>query len=413
MSVAWVWRVTPKPQTPASESPRGAWGQILCCLIMHCRAYFLLEKDFLELKENNYPGIAAFPVSEDLLEWEAEIEGLQNTIWHGLPFQLTINFTPEYNFVPPTVKFRTIPFHPNVDLYTGRPCIDFLDNPDKWSTSYTLSSILLTLQVMLSNPVLENPVNLEAAQILIKNEHMYSLIVLRLFDQPVQYLLPVAPSAHPPSVWTGVLSWYPGEPPACLWAWSSCSLPRLPLGWFAPSFGWSTSRSFLVVKDDYPELRKDPDKFIRSIKVVSFDDYYKTWSGIATSKPTDYYRTPLFEDQNFIAKYYKWKKMELKHPKEWSLKYAAARARLARENRGPYRANYPTQRSHLCPTPVQLLPDSQTETDSLTKSDETEEGWKNEALLDANNTNESWEDEVEDLVAWTNTLDANALEDSA
>ncbi|XP_070342568.1 ubiquitin-conjugating enzyme E2 U isoform X1 [Equus asinus] len=260
MSVAWVWRVTPKPQTPASESPRGAWGQILCCLIMHCRAYFLLEKDFLELKENNYPGIAAFPVSEDLLEWEAEIEGLQNTIWHGLPFQLTINFTPEYNFVPPTVKFRTIPFHPNVDLYTGRPCIDFLDNPDKWSTSYTLSSILLTLQVMLSNPVLENPVNLEAAQILIKNEHMYSLIVLRLFDQPVQ------------------------------------------------------------LKDDYPELRKDPDKFIRSIKVVSFDDYYKTWSGIATSKPTDYYRTPLFEDQNFIAKYYKWKKMELKHPKEWSLK---------------------------------------------------------------------------------------------
>nr|XP_044605306.1 ubiquitin-conjugating enzyme E2 U isoform X7 [Equus asinus] len=369
MSVAWVWRVTPKPQTPASESPRGAWGQILCCLIMHCRAYFLLEKDFLELKENNYPGIAAFPVSEDLLEWEAEIEGLQNTIWHGLPFQLTINFTPEYNFVPPTVKFRTIPFHPNVDLYTGRPCIDFLDNPDKWSTSYTLSSILLTLQVMLSNPVLENPVNLEAAQILIKNEHMYSLIVLRLFDQPVQ------------------------------------------------------------LKDDYPELRKDPDKFIRSIKVVSFDDYYKTWSGIATSKPTDYYRTPckmicliltrkprpreVFEDQNFIAKYYKWKKMELKHPKEWSLKYAAARARLARENRGPYRANYPTQRSHLCPTPVQLLPDSQTETDSLTKSDETEEGWKNEALLDANNTNESWEDEVEDLVAWTNTLDANALEDSA
>nr|XP_001499694.4 ubiquitin-conjugating enzyme E2 U isoform X2 [Equus caballus] len=353
MSVAWVWRVTPKPQTLASESPRGAWGQILCCLIMHCRAYFLLEKDFLELKENNYPGIAAFPVSEDLLEWEAEIEGLQNTIWHGLPFQLTINFTPEYNFVPPTVKFRTIPFHPNVDLYTGRPCIDFLDNPDKWSTSYTLSSILLTLQVMLSNPVLENPVNLEAAQILIKNEHMYSLIVLRLFGQPVQ------------------------------------------------------------LKDDNPELHKDPDKFIRSIKVVSFDDYYKTWSGIATSKPTDYYRTPLFEDQNFIAKYYKWKKMELKHPKEWSLKYAAARARLARENRGPYRANYPTQRSHLCPTPVQFLPDSQTETDSLTKSDETEEGWKNEALLDANNTNESWEDEVEDLVAWTSTLDANALEDSA
>lgn len=34
-----------------------------------------------------------------------------------------------------------------VDWHTGRPCIDFLDNPNEWNTSYTLSSILLTLQV--------------------------------------------------------------------------------------------------------------------------------------------------------------------------------------------------------------------------------------------------------------------------
>lgn len=29
----------------------------------------------------------------------------------------------------------------------------------------------------------------------------------------------------------------------------------------------------------------------RSIKAVSFNDYYKTWSGIATSKATEYYRS--------------------------------------------------------------------------------------------------------------------------
>lgn len=34
-----------------------------------------------------------------------------------------------------------------VDKHTGRPCIDFLDSPDKWSPCYSLSSILLTLQV--------------------------------------------------------------------------------------------------------------------------------------------------------------------------------------------------------------------------------------------------------------------------
>ncbi|KAM8956242.1 ubiquitin-conjugating enzyme E2 U isoform 6-T6 [Lycaon pictus] len=227
---------------------------------MHCRAYFLLERDFQELKENNFKGITAFPVSEDLMEWGANIEGLQNTFWHGLFFQLTIHFTSQYNFVPPVVKFITIPFHPNVDQNTGRVCIDFLDDPEKWNTNYTLSSILLALQVMLSNPVLENPVNLEAARMLIKDESLYKQIVLRLFSQPIQ--------------------------------WRENSL----------------------------EFPKDPHKLTRSIKAVSFNDYYKTWSGIATSKATEYYRSSLLEDPNFIGEYYKQKKVELKHTKEWNLK---------------------------------------------------------------------------------------------
>lgn len=206
--------------------------QILCCLIMYSRAYILLQRDFQELKRNNYKGINAFPISEDLLEWEVDIKGLQNTIWQGSFFQLTISFTSEYNFVPPVVRFRTIPFHPNVDPYTGRPCIDFLDNPRKWNRNYTLSSILLTLQVMLSNPVLENPVNLEAAQILMKDETLYRLIILRL------------------------------------------------------------SRQALKLNNDSSESHKEPDKLIRSIKSVSFNDYFKTWSEIATSKATECYRTP-------------------------------------------------------------------------------------------------------------------------
>ncbi|XP_074190953.1 ubiquitin-conjugating enzyme E2 U isoform X13 [Rhinolophus sinicus] len=230
---------------------------------MYCRAYFVLQRDFQELKNNNYEGITAFPVSEDMMEWEANIEGLQNTFWRRIFFQLTINFTPEYNFVPPVVTFRTIPFHPNVDQHTGRPCIDFLDNTDEWNTSYTLSSILLTLQIMLSNPVLNNPVNLEAAQMLTEDETKYKLIIRRLFHESLQ-----------------------------------------------------------LAKDDSSKSPEDSHKFVRSIK-ISFDDYYKTWSEIATSKAAECYRTPLLEDPNFIEEYYKWKKRELQHPKEWNFKFLA------------------------------------------------------------------------------------------
>ncbi|XP_073644805.1 ubiquitin-conjugating enzyme E2 U isoform X4 [Tursiops truncatus] len=150
---------------------------------------------------------------------------------------------------------------------------------------------------------------------------------------------------------------------------------------------------------------------LRSIKSVSFYDYYKTWSRIATSKATEYYRTPLLEDPDFIGEYYKWKKNELRRPKEWGLKYAAAMARIARENKKPHKTSYPTERSYLCTTPVQTFPDSQTETDIVTKTDETKERWKRKVLPVDVSINEPWEEEVEDLVAWTNTLDTDALED--
>uniref|UniRef100_A0A8C0CE32 Ubiquitin conjugating enzyme E2 U n=1 Tax=Balaenoptera musculus TaxID=9771 RepID=A0A8C0CE32_BALMU len=294
---------------------------------MYSRAYILLQREFQELKKNNYEGITGFPVSEDMMQWEVDIEGLQNTVWHGLCFQNQFTF----------LKV--------LDPHTGRPCIDFLDNTHKWNRTYTLSSILLTLQVMLSNPVLENPVNLEAAHILIKDETLYRQIILRLFHQPLQCK-------------------------KCL---------------------------HIVI--------------CQSIKSVSFNDYYKTWSGIATSKATEYYRTPLLEDPDFTGEYYKWKKNELRRPKEWGLKYAAAMARIARENKKPHKTSYPTERSYLCTTPVHTFPDSQTETDIVTKTDETKERWKRKVLPDDVSTNEPWEEEVEDLVAWTNTLDTDALED--
>nr|KAF6384087.1 ubiquitin conjugating enzyme E2 U [Pipistrellus kuhlii] len=225
---------------------------------MCCRTYYLLQRDLRELEENKYKGIVAFPVSEDQMTWEARIEGLKDTIWQGILLRLTITFTPEYNLAPPVVKFKTIPFHPNVDQNTGQPCIDFLDNPRKWKASYTLSSILLTLQVMLSNPVLEKPVNLEAAQILTESESMYKLIIQKIY------------------------------------------------------------RDTLLLDQVSSYSSEDSDKLIKAIK-ISFDDYHKTWSEIATSKAAECFRTPMLQNPAFLGHHHKWKKMERKHQKEWNL----------------------------------------------------------------------------------------------
>ncbi|XP_037354601.1 ubiquitin-conjugating enzyme E2 U isoform X2 [Talpa occidentalis] len=284
---------------------------------MSSRAYLLLERENRKLKKNNYKGISAFPVSEDLLEWEAVIEGLQDTIWQ-------------------------------VDQHTGQPCIDFLDNPNKWNTSYTLSSILLTLQVMLSNPVLENPVNLEAAKILTKDESKYRLIVLKLFQQPLQ------------------------------------------------------------LKDESPKTPKKPDKIIKSTKTISFYDYYKSWCEIATSKATGYHRTALLKDPSFIEEYFKLKKHEKTCAKEWNFKYAVVMARLTREKNRYHKNNDPTEGKHHFPTPIHFSPNSQSETEIVTKIYESDADWKNDQLTDFE---ESWEEEVADLVAWSKTLNTDGLQD--
>ncbi|XP_069860749.1 ubiquitin-conjugating enzyme E2 U isoform X1 [Dipodomys merriami] len=308
---------------------------------MYCKTYILLERDFRELRQNNFVGISASPVSDDMLKWEAEIEGLQDSMWQGLHFQLVLTFPSEYNHVPPVVKFTSIPFHPNVDPNTGRPSIDFLDNPARWNPSYTLSSILLALQVMLSNPMLENPVNLEASQTLVKNEYLYRNIIHTLSQEP----------------------------------------------------GQVEDKSQESSTKSYTLRNKEPD---------TFSDYYKAWSEIATSKTTEQYRNSLFEDPNFIGKYYRWRKMDLQCYKEWKLKFATTKCRLARENRMRHEVNYRAESISACPSLS-----STSESASAIKSFEAGE---QETEDDLEDFDETWEEEVQNLVDWSAALDAGSLD---
>uniref|UniRef100_A0A8D2L1J4 Ubiquitin conjugating enzyme E2 U n=1 Tax=Varanus komodoensis TaxID=61221 RepID=A0A8D2L1J4_VARKO len=93
--------------------------------------------------------------------------------------QISMNYTEGYNNIPPCINFITIPFHPNVDPQSGRPCVDFLDDPTMWNSKLTMTSILLSIQVLLSNPVLNNAVNLEAAKMLQDNYPLYRQRVIQ------------------------------------------------------------------------------------------------------------------------------------------------------------------------------------------------------------------------------------------
>lgn len=95
------------------------------------------------------PGLSAFPNDENLMRWTATIEGPADTPYAGLTFKLAFQFTPQYPYSPPGVLFKTPIYHPNVD-FSGRICLDILK--DKWSATYSISTVLLSLQSLLGEP---------------------------------------------------------------------------------------------------------------------------------------------------------------------------------------------------------------------------------------------------------------------
>ncbi|XP_028634630.1 ubiquitin-conjugating enzyme E2 U [Grammomys surdaster] len=332
---------------------------------MYSKAYILLERDFKELKlpQNIKKGITAFPVSDDMMNWKAEIEGLWNSVCEGLVFHLTLDFSEEYNFVPPVVKFVTIPFHPNVDPYTGKLSIDILDKPDKWNTSYTVRSILLDIQMLLSYPSLKNPVNLEAAQLLLKDESLYRTVIKELL------------------------------PPA------------------------SPKREGSLV------FAERPQEHIRVIKTISFNDYYKTWSEIATTKIAKHSKNPFVGDPHFMGQYYKWKQQDRQNILQWESKFVLSKWQTARKKvLAQHGRNLYEDELGVYPSPSKL--DSawffsfiskselsfEHETEGEPKYYELPQEWPEESLPEEHDdSRESWEEEADNLVAWTDGLDEESL----
>ncbi|CAO3579055.1 unnamed protein product [Absidia cylindrospora] len=85
-----------------------------------------------------------------------------------------MNFPTTYPIMPPTLKFSTEMYHPNV-YPDGTVCISILHPPgddkygyeqanERWSPVHTVETILLSVISMLSSPNDESPANIEAAK---------------------------------------------------------------------------------------------------------------------------------------------------------------------------------------------------------------------------------------------------------
>uniref|UniRef100_A0A665V0B0 E2 ubiquitin-conjugating enzyme n=1 Tax=Echeneis naucrates TaxID=173247 RepID=A0A665V0B0_ECHNA len=150
-----------------------------------------LMRDFKRLQEDPPAGVSGAPSENNIMVWNAHflfdlIMSMQCHVLkchHSSPsgtFKLTIEFTEEYPNKPPTVRFVSKMFHPNV-YADGSICLDILQN--RWSPTYDVSSILTSIQSLLDEPNPNSPANSQAAQLYQENKREYEKRVSAIVEQ--------------------------------------------------------------------------------------------------------------------------------------------------------------------------------------------------------------------------------------
>ena len=139
------------------------------------QASLLLQKQLRDLAKHPVDGFSAGLVDDsNVFEWQVTIIGPPETLYDGGYFNAIMSFPQNYPNSPPTVRFTSEMWHPNV-YPDGRVCISILHPPgddpngyelasERWTPVHTVESIVLSIISMLSSPNDESPANIEAAK---------------------------------------------------------------------------------------------------------------------------------------------------------------------------------------------------------------------------------------------------------
>jgi ubiquitin-conjugating enzyme E2 G1 len=132
-----------------------------------------LQKEFKSLTENPYNEFS-FSLNEDnIFKWDFIIFGPNDTPYEGGVFTAQMLFPKEYPNKPPTLKFVSDIYHPNVYV-NGKVCISILhegtdaygyeSSVERWKPVHGVASVILSVISMLSDPNDESPANIDAAK---------------------------------------------------------------------------------------------------------------------------------------------------------------------------------------------------------------------------------------------------------
>ncbi|KAJ8925969.1 hypothetical protein NQ315_009824 [Exocentrus adspersus] len=133
-----------------------------------------LAVEYKSLQEEPVEGFCVKLVNEDnLFEWEVAIFGPPDTLYMGGCFKARMKFPTDYPYSPPSIRFLTKVWHPNV-YENGDLCISILHPPvddpqsgelpcERWNPTQNVRTILLSVISLLNEPNTFSPANVDAS----------------------------------------------------------------------------------------------------------------------------------------------------------------------------------------------------------------------------------------------------------
>lgn len=108
--------------------------------------------------------------SSDMHNIKGIIMGPEGTPYEGGIFKIELKMPEDYPFKPPTCKFKTKLFHPNVK--NGSICLDILKS--EWSPALNISKLMLSICSLLSEPNPDDPLDTDAARLYKSDREAYN-----------------------------------------------------------------------------------------------------------------------------------------------------------------------------------------------------------------------------------------------
>ncbi|CAK7209498.1 Ubiquitin-conjugating enzyme subunit [Sporothrix bragantina] len=152
--------------------------------------------------------------ADDLFRWRISLMVINpDSAFHGGYFNGEIRFSTEYPYKPPVFRFIPTIFHPNV-YPDGRLCISILHSPgddalsgeqagERWSPLQGVESVMLSILLLLDNPEINSPANVDASVMYRDHPVEYKARVTAAVERskrdiPADFVMPTSFEEAPP-----------------------------------------------------------------------------------------------------------------------------------------------------------------------------------------------------------------------